>query len=387
MSTFFLIRLLIASLLSILIISGCKKDNPSPDPVFDSLAEELDYLTEKYVKMGAAIGIIDLNQQQHEFYYGSLSSQNSNPPNAHSVFEIGSITKTFTTTLLADMILEGKIHLEDTVENLLTAGEVNIPSWNGKVINIEHLATHTSGLPKSPQASGYPLPPGFDSYNPYSVYTHEHIYEYLTSYCSLLYEPGTQYSYSNTGVGLIGHILGLADSTSYEELVAKEIFNALNMYETSLNLTDEQLTNLAHGHTDQIISAKNYTANDIFQGAGFIKSSLHDMLLYLNAQMGLVETSLRDAVDLALQPLFNVGQVTYDGREGVYNLSIGLGWHIEELTEGYTFHWHGGRTLGYMAYIGFNRSTTAGVVILCNQSSPGVITGFGGEVMKAIHKY
>lgn len=387
MSAFFRIRLLIASILSILIISGCKKDIHSPDPVFDSLAEELDYITEKYVKMGAAIGVIDLKQQQYEFYYGSLSSQNSNPPNGHSVFEIGSITKTFTTTLLADMILEGKIHLKDTVENLLTAGEVNMPSWNGMVISIEHLATHTSGLPKSPQGSGYPHPPGYDPDNPYSVYTHEHIYEYLTSYCTLLFEPGTRYSYSNTGVGLIGHILGLVDNTSYEELVDREIFNALNMNETSVNLTDEQLINLAYGHTDQMGIARNYTANDIIQGAGFIKSSLHDMLIYLNAQMGLVETSLADAMDLAHQPLYDVGQVTYDGREGTYNLSIGLGWHIDELPEGYTFHWHGGRTSGYMAYIGFNRSTSAGVVILCNQSSPGVITGFGEEVMKAIHKY
>ena len=387
MFAFLRVRLLITSFLSILIISGCKKDNPPPDPVFNSFVEELDYITDEYVKMGAVIGIIDLKQQEHEFYYGSLTNQNTPPPNRHSVFEIGSITKTFTTTLLAKMILEGKINLKDTVENLLTAGTVSMPSWNGMVINIEHLATHTSGLPKKPQDSSYPLPPGYDPNNTYAAYTFEHIYEYLTSYCSLQFEPGTQYSYSNTGVGLIGHILGLVDNSSYEELVTKEIFNSLDMHETSLNLSTEQLANLAPGHNNLLAVVENYTANDILQGAGFIKSTLDDMLLYLKAQMGLEETSLRDAMDLAHQAHFNVGQVTYDDRAGIYNLSIGLGWHIDDLPEGYTFHLHGGRTNGYMSYIAFNRSTLTGVVILCNQSSPGVIIRFGEEVLKAIHKY
>jgi len=336
-----LFRYYFASLIILIIISGCKKDDNAPEQVFESLAEELDYLTERYVKMGAAIGVINLKQQQQEFYYGSLSSQDQNLPGEHSVFEIGSITKTFTTTLLADMILEGKIHLKDSVENLLGAAEVEMPTWNSKVIQIEHLATHTSGLPKSPLESAYPHPPGYDPYNPYSVYTHTHIYEYLTSYCDLLFEPGTQYSYSNTGVGLIGHILGLVENTSYEEIVNREIFASLGMYETSLNLTVEQLANLAPGHTDQMGSAENYTANDIFQGAGFIKSSLHDMLIYLKALMGLVETTLKDAMELAQQPHFDVGQVTYDDRNGIYNLSIGLGWHIDELQNGNTFYWHG----------------------------------------------
>ena len=55
-------------LLAVLFISGCKKDNHSPDPEFETLVEELDYLADRYVKMGAVIGIIDRNQQQQEFY-------------------------------------------------------------------------------------------------------------------------------------------------------------------------------------------------------------------------------------------------------------------------------------------------------------------------------
>lgn len=280
----------------ILILSGCKK-NPT-DPGFDSLTEELEYLTDQYVKMGAAIGIINTNQQEQKLYYGSLSNHNNNPPNEHSVFEIGSITKSFTTTLLSQMILDGKISLTDEVEPLLPYGEVRMPIWYDPRITIEHLASRSSGLPKAPQGSSQPLPSGFDPYDPYAAYTTGDVYDYLTHHCNLLFEPGTQYYYSNTGIGLIGHILGLIDNSSYVELITREIFEPLGMDETSLFLTDEQLANLAPGHDESLDSAKNYNAQDIFQGAGFIKSSLHDMMIYLKAQMGLIETPLAEAIDI-----------------------------------------------------------------------------------------
>jgi len=377
-------RILFSVVLSgLLILSGCKKE-PS-DPTFNNLSEELEYLTDQYVKMGAAIGIIDKNQQQQKLYYGSLSKHNSNPPNEHSVFEIGSITKSFTATLLAQMILDGKISLQDEVEPLLS--QVIMPVWGDTHITIEHLATHSSGLPKAPQGSSQPLPSGYDPYDPYAAYTASYVYDYLTYHCNLLFEPGTQYSYSNTGVGLIGHILGLIESSSYEELITSEIFEPMGLDETSLFLTEEQIANLAPGHDESLDSVKNYNAQDIFQGAGFIKSSLHDMMIYLTAQMGLIESPLGDAMDMTHHPYFDVGGVTYSDREGYYNLSIGLAWHIDVLPEGYTFHWHGGRTNGYMAYIAFDPTLQTGVVILCNQSYANVIIRFGEDVLKAINKY
>jgi len=372
--------------LCFLILAGCKKDDPQ-EPHFNNLNDEVEYLADKYVKMGAAIGIIDKRQDVQEFYFGTLSNNNSNRPDRHSIFEIGSITKTFTTTLLAQMILDGKINLEDKVESLLPEGEVTMPDWNGIPITIEHLATHSSGLPKKPQDSNQPFPSGLDPCDPYAAYTANHVYDYLTSYCNLRFEPGTQYFYSNTGMGLVGHILGLIDGSSYEELVRKEIFNPLGLNETSLFLTEEQISNLAPGHDDDMDSVKNYNANDIFQGAGFIKSSLNDLLICLKAQMGILKSSLGDAMDMTQHPYFDVGGVTYGDREGYYNLSIGLAWHIDLLPEGYTFHWHGGRTNGYMAYMAFDLEAMIGTVILCNQSYPGVITRFGEDVLKAVHKY
>jgi CubicO group peptidase (beta-lactamase class C family) len=285
------------------------------------------------------------------------------------------------------MILDGKVDLADELESLLPDGEVTVPNFNGTRITIEHLVTHSSGLPKKPHDSGQPFPPGYDPYDPYAAYTAGYVYDYLSSYCTLLFEPGASYAYSNTGRGLVGHVLGLVDSSSYEELVRRAIIEPLGLNETSLFLTEDKIPYLAPGHDDRLDSVKNYYAKDIFQGAGFLKSSLNDMLIYLKAQMGLIETALEDAMALTHQSYFDVGRVTYDDKEGSYYLSIGMAWHIDVLPEGYTFHWHGGRTNGYMAYMAFDLEALTGVVILCNQSQAGVITRFGEDVLKAVNKY
>lgn len=382
----FIARYALLLFLCLLFVSGCEKD-PSPEPQFDSFEEELEYLVEEYVRMGAAIGIIDQQQNLQEYYIGSLSNNNSNPPDSHSVFEIGSITKTFTATILAQMILDGKISLEDELGSLLPDGEVSVPHWNGIRITMVHLATHSSGLPKAPRDSNQPLPDGYDPYDPYAAYTTGHVYDYLSSWCELQFEPGTQYFYSNTGMGLIGHVLGLVDSSSYAELLEREILEPMGLQETSLYLSDDPIPNLAPGHDEDLDSVSNYHAQDIFQGAGFIKSSLQDMLIWLKAQMGLIATPLDNAIALTQQAHFDVGGVHYSDREGYYHLSIGLAWHIDLLPEGYTFYWHGGRTNGYMAYMAFDPEALTGVVILCNQSFANAIIRFGEDVLKAVNKY
>jgi CubicO group peptidase (beta-lactamase class C family) len=382
-SIFYQILLL---LIGLFLLSGCQKENDS-EPHFDSFEEELDYLVDQYVRMGAAIGIVDQQQHIHEYYIGSISANREDPPDSHSLFEIGSITKTFTATLLAQMILDGNLELENELGSLLPQGQVTVPQWNGISITLEHLATHSSGLPKKPHDSAQPFPTGYDPYDPYSAYTTADVYEYLNSWCTLLFEPGTQYAYSNTGMGLVGHVLGLADSSSYEDVLLRELLEPLGMSETTLFITDDHLPFLAPGHDEDRDSVSNYDAQDIFQGAGFLKSSLHDMLIYLKAQMGLSNSSLDDAIALTHQIHFAVGDVTYSDREGRYDLSIGLAWHRDVLPEGYTFYWHGGRTNGYMAYMAFDPENVTGVVILCNQSFVDAIIRFGEDVLKAVNKH
>lgn len=367
--------------------SGCSEDGLPPEPQFNSLEEEIDYLVEQYSEVGAAIGVINNQQEQIVLFYGTKTLNENDPPDANTVFQIGSIAKIFTCTLLADMILQGTVGLEETVGYYLPAEQVTIPTFNSVEVKIKHLATHSSGIPKRPHGSSYPVPPGYDPINSYAAYTTEHIYDYLTNYCTLAGTPGTVYLYSNIGVGLLGHTLGRIEGSSYEAILNNTIINPLGMNRTSIFVSDAQATNLAMGYSANFEPRPNWDANDIFQGAGFINSSLNDMMIFLKANMGLIEHPLEDAIALAHQVHFNVGKVTYDDRPGeVYEYAIGLGWQIHEDSNERTWFRHGGNTNSQSAYIGFDLSILTGVVILCNYEEVDVYS-FGDKMLKAINKY
>jgi hypothetical protein len=110
------------------------------------------------------------------------------------------------------------------------------------------------------------------------------------------------------------------------------------------------------------------------------------MFVYLEANMGLRQTPLNAAMRLAQRTHFDVGQVNYDDREGQYELRIGLGWHTEVTPEGQTITWHGGRTRGYAAYIGFDKESSTGVIVLSNYSGDYIVE-MGEQIMEAIQRY
>lgn len=371
-------QILFLSLLAVAFVSHCSKDNSITDPQYSSLREEIDAIAKNHIKVGGVIGIIDKKQKRQVFTYGAKSIQGADVPDANTIFEIGSITKTFTTILLANIYLNGQF-TDDTVAHYLPASRVTLPSRDGVQIRMVHLATHTSGIPRSPQRDpGYPLPGEYDPLNPYSVYTTDDVYNYLTQHCELEFTPGTWWSYSNTGMGLLGHIIGLVDGSSYQTVLQRDIFDELGMNNSSLFLTNQQRVNLALGHDENLEIVPNWYAGDIFQGAGFIKSSLNDMFLYLEANLGLIETPLRDAMDLTHQPLMHQGSM---GEQG-------LAWFILQLDDGQTIIYGGGNTNGYSAYIGFNRNASTGTIILMNSSRhDGANLIAGPQVLKAIMKY
>jgi CubicO group peptidase (beta-lactamase class C family) len=360
-------------LASIFPFQGCKS---AAEPEYESLEEEIGAIIAPYVRVGGMVGIIDGDQERLVLSYGTKSIESSDPPDANTTFEIGSITKTFTCVLLAQMYLSGQF-IDDTVDHYLPESQVTMPTWNGVEIQFIHLATHTSGLPRKPQGSSYPLPPGYDPLNPYAAYTAEHIYDYLKNYCALEFEPGTYWLYSNTGGGLIGHVAGLVDGTSYQTVLTREILDVLEMDRTSLFLTSQQTSNLALGYDIDGNPVPNWTAQDIFQGCGFMKSTLNDMFTYMEANLGLIDTPLREAMDLTYDPQFHQGSLG----------DIGLAWYILELEDGQVVINHGGGTGGYVSYLGFNTSRSTGAIVLLNSKIEGDVYAIGQQMMEAIENY
>jgi CubicO group peptidase (beta-lactamase class C family) len=341
-----------------------------------TLTEAIDRLAEEHVEVGAMIAVVRPGETL-VLSYGTKRFGTVDPPDRHTLFEIGSITKTFTSTLFAQRMLDGTLKPDDLAQDYLPADQVTLPTRNGTGITLIQLATHRSGLPKQIQTSDYPKPPGYNGRNFYAAYTTDHVYDYLTNYCSLESTPGSNWMYSNTSAGLLGHIIGLIDGTSYETVVTREIFDVLGMENSSLFLTQAQKENLALGHDSSRKVRPNYTAQDIYQGAGFVKSSLDDMLVYLKANLGTMPTPLTNAMEYAHEPRF---LVDYWGESG-------LDWYTKQMDDGQVVTYKGGRTGGYGAYIAFNKSASTGTVVLMNHSVSGRAMVLGESVQKAIARF
>lgn len=362
-------------LLIILFISSCSKSNSTNAP--DSLEEAIDEIASEYLKVGMMIGVINSDQEKIIFSYGTKSRGTDDAPDENTVFDIGSMTKTFTSLMVADTYLNGNF-TDDTVSHYLPEN-VTLPTYNGTQIRIVDLATHSSGLPRTPHADGqtYPGPDGFNSENPYEQYVAEDVYDYLTNYCTLIFEPGTFWEYSNTGFGLLGHLAGLVNDSTYKDVLQDRIFDELGMNRSSVFLNDEQFTNYSLGYNTELRNVPYFVANDIFQGAGFIKSTLSDLIKYLEAQMGITETPLKNAIDLTHIPQLHQGSM---GEQA-------MAWFIQTLDDGQTMFYSGGDTNGHSSFIGFNKDTMTGVIILSNYAMHGPQLTMGPEILEAIAQY
>jgi CubicO group peptidase (beta-lactamase class C family) len=288
---------------------------------------------------GIVVGLLDANGTRRIVAVGVDSTR---------VFEIGSITKVFTTSVLEDMVERGELRLDDPVAKLLPPS-VQIPSRNGRQVTLLDLATQSSGLPRLPTN----LAPR-DSSNPYADYSVQQLYTFLAGY-ELTRDIGAEYEYSNLGMGLLGHALALKARTSYEDLVRRRILAPLGMRETAITLTPALRARIAPGHDAEGNVVPNWDLPTL-AGAGALRSTAADMLKFLAANL-----------DSTATPLSRTLYRTHAERHATNapSLKIGLGWHILSRPVG-NIVWHNGGTGGYRTYAGFDPARRLGVVVLSN---------------------
>jgi len=318
---------------------------PSDDAVRAMLSDVID--TDKR-GVGMVIGLIDA-QGTRIISHGLTQKDGGKPVDADSMFEIGSITKTFTGTILADMILRGEVKIEDPVASLLPSG-TRVPARGEHQITLASLATHTSGLPRMPTNFEPPDPD-----KPYTDYTTAQLYEFLARY-QLPREPGAEFEYSNIGYGLLGHALATRTGTDYESLVTQRILKPLGMTDTSVVLSDSQRGRLALGHDATLKMVPNWDLPPAFAGAGALRSSVRDMLKYLAAQMSTEVSPLSEAIRESQRLQVDCG----DGK------TRSLAWGAGEVVKDVQLIAHNGGTGGYHSMLAWDAKTRRGVVILSN---------------------
>lgn len=307
--------------------------------------------------VGIVVGVIE-PQGRRIVSYGSLAKDDRRPLNGDTVFEIGSMTKVFTSLLLMDMARKGELSLDDPVEKFLPAS-VKVPERNGKKITLRELSTQSSGLPSMP-SNFAPK----ERTNPYADYSVEQMYQFLSGY-QLTRDVGERYEYSNFGVGLLGHVLSLRAGTDYEALVLRRIAEPLGLKDTRMTLTPDMRARLAIGHNATVSPVANWDIPTL-AGAGALRSTANDVLTFLAANLGYVTSPL----DAAMAQQISIRRPATNPRPAAnINWEIAYGWHVQN-KDGNSIILHGGGTGGYETLMGFDPKSRVGVVVLTNISTP-----------------
>jgi D-alanyl-D-alanine-carboxypeptidase/D-alanyl-D-alanine-endopeptidase len=243
------------------------------DAIRRVLVERVD---ERRLSVGMVVGVTESNG--HRFVaHGCRDTCGGALVNEKTLFEIGSITKLFTSLLLSDMANQGEVRLDEPVAELLPAG-MRVPVRDGKAIMLRDLASHYSGLPRVATNGDPPDGPG----GPYAAYGAERLYRFLASH-ELIRTPGESFEYSNVGAGLLGHALVLrAGASSYESLIRARILDPLRMDDTVIAIPSRLAANVASGHDDSLEPTSDWTF-DVLAGTGALRSNLSDLLRFMHA--------------------------------------------------------------------------------------------------------
>lgn len=298
---------------------------------------------------GALVVAVVQRGRRHTLGIGRRDGTNAVPPDAETLFEIGSITKVFTGICLACQSLDGAVRLDDTLRQRLPA-EVTLPP-NLEPLTLLQLATHTAGLPRLPD--NLDLSPK-NAANPYAHYTATNLYQYLAQ-ARLKHPPGKVAEYSNVGFGLLGHLLTLRAGKPYEQLVTEAVCQPLGLSNTVITLTDAQRQRLAPGHSPKGDLVPNWDFA-VIAPAGALRSCATDLLKFVEANLAPTDTP--------------VGRALRESQRARLDAGLGaggLGWqHTTTIQGDLKIIWHNGGTGGYRSFLGFDPAHQTGVVVLSN---------------------
>lgn len=272
--------------------------------------------------------------------------------NKDSVFEIGSVTKVFTAALLAHFVIEGRLHLEDSLSSFFPFRLYKYPK-DGKEILLKNLANHTSGLPSMPKSFILHSYIHFNWDTPYKDFDTNKLLNYLKYDCELDFTPGERYQYSNLGFGVLGYILVQQSGKSYEDLLREIIFKPLGMTSSTTIYSNIQ-SKLVHGIYCNGSPAPNWNMNAMVS-AGGIKTSATDLVKFIQSHF--VPTD-------SMFPM--ICRISHCIDKNNY---IGLGWDIQRKQNGVLWFIRPGGTRGYESCVIMDTMNRKAVIVLSNLSS------------------
>lgn len=281
------------------------------------------------------------------------------PPTPDTLFQIGSITKVFTALALADAVVRDELSLDSPLAGYLP--ETPLPK-NGVPITLGHLASHTSGLPRLPK--GLRRQALHHRQDPYANFSIEDLLSALSA--ARPRAAGVKVRYSNFGAGLLGEVLSRHAGMPYEKLVRQRVVGPLGLQDTVVTTNAEQASRRAVGHSRRKHPVPDWHLGAM-PGAGALRSTVHDLIAFLRANLDPDDTALPEAIRLTQVPRAAANRW----------LKVGLGWFLSpvrgtELSQ----LWHNGGTGGHFSYVAVVPAARIGVAVLTNTARPVDPVGF-----------
>ncbi len=328
---------------------------------------------------GLVVGIVK-DGKTHYFSYGIASKDTQQPVSENTLFEIGSVSKTFTATLAGYAVATGKLTLTHPASHYLPA----LRGGKFEHISVLNLGTYSAG--------GLPLQ------FPREADNDQHMLGYFQHW-QPDFAPGTQRLYSNPSLGLFGYVAAQSLKQPFDQLMEKTLLPKLGLQHTFIHVPTRQMSLYAQGYgkDDKPVRVGPGALDSEAYG---IKTSASDLLHYVQVNMrpATLDPALRQAIAIT-----HTGYYTVDG------MTQGLGWEMypypikrdalvagnstQMAIEPHTVNWltppqapnadwlvnKTGSTNGFGAYVAYVPSKGMGVVILANRNYP------NAERVKAAH--
>jgi len=335
---------------------------PTSNPLKTVQDRQVDSVARPYIQklntVGLSIAVIK-NGQVSLYNYGETMRMGGQLPNAETVYEIGSITKTFTAAILASYVNAGKIKLTDPITKYLPDSVAANPAL--KDVTVVSLSNHTSGLPSLPDNFGDQK--DYNKLNPYKNYNKQLLFAYLKT-CTLVTKPGEKYAYSNLAVGLLGTILERISGKSFEQLVADVVTGPLGMKSTVQHVYPMLTNRFVTVYSEDGKPTPPWDF-DALASCGSLRSDIDDLVLYAKANLN----------DDANTPLAKVLKLTHE-ITFTKEPKLGLAWHII-VVNGVSYYFHNGGTYGSSSFLAFNKDKKLAVIVLSNAAASTDAVGAG----------
>ena len=314
-------------------------------------------------RTGACMAVAVIDKQTVARSYVCADPEQRPRIGADSAFEIGSVSKTMTAALLADLIGQGKASLDDPLADYFPEG-TPVPVYEGQPILLRHLVTHTSGLPALPSRMGAP-----DLTDPYAKLDEATLLASLAD-VKLSRAPGQQFEYSNFASMLLSCAVARRAGVDMETLLRDRLFAPLGMQGAYVNRPPAKVR-AATGHTSNARETPPWNFSTNLAGVGGVRATLDDMVRYVQAQLGQTQAPIGAALRLSQQ------QVSQQP-------AMAMNWMLAPIV-GSTVHMHEGGTGGFSSFVSFARDKQRGVVVLSDTSwtSIGGLGGLGMHLLES----